>query len=1030
MPQNHLLRLPAYSIFTLWVVASLLEQRPCHAMPFDKLDTNTIASSNHHFQSSIKPILKRCCYECHEGSDPEAMFDLSIYGSHEEVAKGFQLWEVVVERVLSHEMPPEEYDAQPTDGERAKLAAWYQNLKEVESQRTAGDPGEVLVRRLNHAEYNRTIRDLTGHDLQPTKTFPIDPANTAGFDNSGESLTMSPALLNKYLAAARFVAEHLVLTPQGIAFAPHPVVTDTDRDKYCVKRIVNFYESLPTDYADYLFAAFKWKHLQNATKSEQNADQTLSDYAITQNLSEKYLNRIWNLLHQPVTAGGPIDWLQTRWNQLPNDLHPSQVENPRDTLVECQAIRDEIQQLRNKLTFEFPNLSIEGGNPGSQPFVLWKNRQYVAHRQLANTTRLRISATDANAPIDSNDTPPQDQITEPAAPLEQLLQLPKNADDREKVIQEFIQFCEVFPDALYLSERGRDYVSDNQKQDGERGRLLSAGFHSMMGYFRDDQPLYELVLNESQQLELDQLWDELNFVTNAPTRQYSGFLWFDRTDSRYMRDQEFDFARPENRAASEEDQIKKLGVLYREKAIRSNAGQSEIEAIDTFFEEINSQIRQVEQLQHLAKAKHLTAITEFAERAYRRPLDPQDEAAILDFYQERISHDLLSHEQAIEDTFVSILMSPYFCYHLELASESTQPESLNSFELANRLSYLLWSSQPDQELLDDANTIQTDSRPLLTKHVYRMIDDPKIEAWATEFGGHWLDFRQFQSHNSVDRERFPQFNSELRQAMFEEPIRLLTHFIKYDRPVTELILGDDTFVNLTLANHYGIERHRPDQEWTHIKNVSALGRGGLLGMAVFQTKNSPGLRTSPVKRGYWVVKQILGERIPPPPPDVPELPDNEAEFGELTIRQSLEVHRNHVSCAGCHQRFDSIGLAFEGYGPIGERRDRDLGGRLIETQVDFPAVAGKSPQIDQKGLQGLKEYLETYRMDQYIDTLCRKLLSYSLGRSLQLSDEPLVSDLKVLCLDKKAGFKTLLAEIVASPQFQTKRASIDIASSQ
>jgi len=201
-------------------------------------------------------------------------------------------------------------------------------------------------------------------------------------------------------------------------------------------------------------------------------------------------------------------------------------------------------------------------------------------------------------------------------------------------------------------------------------------------------------------------------------------------------------------------------------------------------------------------------------------------------------------------------------------------------------------------------------------------------------------------------------------------------------------------------------------------------------MAVFQTKNSPGLRTSPVKRGYWVVKQILGERIPPPPPDVPELPDNEAEFGELTIRQSLEVHRNHVSCAGCHQRFDSIGLAFEGYGPIGERRDRDLGGRLIETQVDFPAVGGKSPQIDQKGLQGLKEYLETYRMDQYIDTLCRKLLSYSLGRSLQLSDEPLVSDLKVLCLDKKAGFKTLLAEIVASPQFQTKRASIDIASSQ
>ena len=112
-------------------------------------------------------------------------------------------------------------------------------------------------------------------------------------------------------------------------------------------------------------------------------------------------------------------------------------------------------------------------------------------------------------------------------------------------------------------------------------------------------------------------------------------------------------------------------------------------------------------------------------------------------------------------------------------------------------------------------------------------------------------------------------------------------------------------------------------------------------MAVFQTKNSPGLRTSPVKRGYWVVKQILGERIPPPPPNVPELPDNEELMGQLTLRESLELHREHVSCAGCHQRFDTIGLAFEGYGPIGERRTHDLGGRLIETKVSFPIDDGK-----------------------------------------------------------------------------------------
>src|SRR4030095_15850393 len=149
--------------------------------------------------------------------------------------------------------------------------------------------------------------------------------------------------------------------------------------------------------------------------------------------------------------------------------------------------------------------------------------------------------------------------------------------------------------------------------------------------------------------------------------------------------------------------------------------------------------------------------------------------------------------------------------------------------------------------------------------------------------------------------------------------------------------ANDTFVNPVLAKHYGmVDLDFRSNEWRHVEDARHYGCGGLLPMSVFLTKNAPGLRTSPVKRGYWVVRRVLGEQIPPPPPKVPELPSDEGQLGDLTLRQVLDRHREDKNCAGCHARFDGIGLVFEGYGPIGERRTRDLGGRLVDTHAIFP----------------------------------------------------------------------------------------------
>ena len=372
----------------------------------------------------------------------------------------------------------------------------------------------------------------------------------------------------------------------------------------------------------------------------------------------------------------------------------------------------------------------------------------------------------------------------------------------------------------------------------------------------------------------------------------------------------------------------------------------------------------------------------------------------------------------MRDLVVSILMSPHFCYHApygEVGEQSVQP--IPDFELASRLSYFLWSSMPDEKLFQLASAGRLRDPDVLKAQATRMLRDPKARGLAIEFGGNWLGFRQFLSHTGVDRERFPQFDKQLQQSMFEEPVRFTLDVIQNNRSVLDFIRSDNTFVNATLAKHYGmpVPDQVDDRGWARVDDAGRYGRGGVLPMSVFLTKHSPGLRTSPVKRGYWVVRQLLGEYIPPPPPGVPELPEDEAELGELTLRETLAKHREHSSCAGCHDKFDSVGLAFEGYGPIGQGREQDLAGNPVDVAADFPDGSRR------EGVPGLKAYLLEQRREDFVDTVSRKLLSYALGRSLILSDEPLLTSMKEALGRHDDRFDSLVHTIVTSPQFLNRR---------
>ena len=789
---------PSFPARFVYLLATLAVGPGAHA--------TDLAAADDRFESMVQPFLKNNCLPCHGHDGPKGKLDLSVYTTARSVVKDYTAWGLVRDRLEAEEMPPAEARRQPTPEERRAVVDWIKTTLDSEALKTAGDPGLVLARRLSNAEFDYTICDLTGVDIRPTREFPVDPANQAGFDNSGESLAMSPALLKKYLAAARAVADHLVLKPSGFEFAPDPAVTETDRDKYCVRRIIDFYRRHEVDFARYFLAAWRWQH--RAALGRPHA--TLRDFAAEGGLSEKYLLTVWNALEDIWPVDSPMGELEALWVRLPAD-----VQKLEDVQRGCERMRNLVVRLRKKLEPRVGEMRARGISPGSQPFVLWRARELASRRR-------------------------------------------SGPDDTDS--GDVMEFCRVFPDAFVVSDRPPYF----DLKGGSQGRPLSAGFHLMQGYFRDDEPLYELVLDEASRRELDLLWRELDFVTGAPMRQYRDFIFFERAEPpRYMRESAFDFARSEDKDSISSAKIERLRDAYLAKACKTGVQTEALKAIETYFAEISLRIRQVELARRAAEPSHLQALLGFAERAGRRPLSPAERSDLLAFYRSLREESGLSHEDAIRDAVTSVLLAPQFAYRADLAEAGSGARPLRAFELASRLSYFLWSSMPDAELLSHAARGDLAQPSVLLGQTRRMLRDAKVRRFATEFAGNWLGFRRFEEHNAVDRERFPSFTNELRRAMYEEPIRLFVDVVSRDRSVLDLLYGSDTFVNPALARHYGMPISRKGKDdWVRVADANRFGRGGLLPMSVFLTASSPGLRTSPVKRGYWVVRKLLGERIP------------------------------------------------------------------------------------------------------------------------------------------------------------------------
>jgi hypothetical protein len=399
-------------------------------------------------------------------------------------------------------------------------------------------------------------------------------------------------------------------------------------------------------------------------------------------------------------------------------------------------------------------------------------------------------------------------------------------------------------------------------------------------------------------------------------------------------------------------------------------------------------------------------------RAYRRPVTASDVEPLLAFYREGKK---AGFDEGIERALRRLLVSPEFLFRVErdpVSAATGRAYRVNDIELASRLSFFLWSSIPDDTLLDLAERGQLSSPVVLSREVRRMLADPRADAFITNFAGQWLFLRNLDAAVPV-QSIFPDFDDGLRQSFRRETELFFDSIVREDRSAFDLLRANYTFLNERLAKHYGIANVKGNY-FRRVTLDNSSPRSGLLGQGAILTVTSYPDRTSPVVRGKWILENLLGTPPPPPLPNVPPLKPTNNEGAVLSMRQRMEQHRANPVCASCHAMMDPLGLSLENFDAVGGWRTLGESSAAIDAR-------GRAPDgTTFEGPAGLRDML--LHSDRFVPTLTEKMLTYALGRGLEYSDMPAVRAIVRDAAKNDYRVSALIAGIVQSPPFRMRRA--------
>jgi len=1072
--------------------------------------------------SAPADTFKEYCFECHGTDKPKA--ELSIerlvaQSSRTSMGESWQAWERIVEKLESGEMPPKEATLFPSDDERAAAAKWVRaSLKAYESEH-AGDPGHVTVRRLTSAEYAYALRDLTGIDVKVGIDASSDSVGGEGFANFGDVQFVQDQSVERYLEAAKQVAEHAVIGAGPLGF-----YTDTGKtglELSALNRIDQLYETKGfrvvsgeggrpfglERYGKALYVAWHYKH--RVALGEASA--TIRGLAAKEGITGRFAEHMWSVVNKPAT-GYPTRTTIESWKKLPA---PS--ADVPGSIAKARAGCDEIYKAlttwpswffargdlaaggagdESPLVFDDTTLNVTpthaytyvvapragrgrgaptppatgpskvylaftslNPTPGVTPVIIWRNPRIITRaappmgrgappataaapgrgrgplgavlstRPLRSVLPAEVAATFSfGSSPDGSALGPDDfattdtvsfSIDPPAAG--NVVEFHADAElgkDRNAVVR------------VMISDRAEGSTRDSLQRIFI-GDAASAGYRT----FRAGMAEYVALLppnshGEANPADKDPVPAPFDNTYNSP--EHDAFV----LKVKYQRNDTFftnNIVDGEDRARLEQAWndlfgswpyhdaylgmlADHFGLKLTSRAIR-DMGPAEIAALPVtvrpHVKSLRAHYDSVTRALTLAQPGHVADALTFANRAWRRPLTPAEQANLRAFYQRSRTEHNLDHDGAIRALIARVLVSPAFLYRVETVARGPE-KPLTGWEMASRMSFFLWSSIPDDELRRAAGAGELSNPTLLAAQVKRMTADPKARRLATEFFGQWLGFYHFDEYRGIDTGRFPDFTDEIKSSMYDEAISTFEFIVREQRPVKEILFADYAFLNKPLAKFYGVDRDvKSTDKVEKVDGANAFDRGGALRLGAVLTTTSAPLRTSPVKRGDWVLRRILGTPTPPPPADAGTIPADDQTFNGLTLRQRLAQHKRNATCAACHTRIDPLGFPLEGFDAVGRRRQTYPDGQPVDVTGEF------KDKTTILGAEGLLRYLQS-QDKKILTTLSRKMLGYALGRTVMASDRPLLAEMSAG--GGESSFAEMATKIVTSRQFRSRAA--------
>ncbi len=990
---------------------------------------------------SIEPLLSAKCYRCHGGEKTKGKVDLKVLAGDPKFGEKFELWNRVHETVEHGEMPPDEDDALDP-AEQQKITAWITRQQHVIAQEFSGDPGPVTMRRLTNAEYDRTIRDLTGHDYELAKQFQSEAGGGEGFSNIGDVMFLSPASIEKYLSAARQLVEHATVMPgTGIDFHDHRIgLRGPEQIKaHAQQGLYVWYQQkaaphLPGDTddmreGDYMLAA--WKHRHFKTPLEKLAKDA--------GLKVPFLQNWWNLVNSTEPKSRFLDLTRVRWRELPGPDAAKPNEVPEAVVKKIAVIEADHLSWNNQ---KKPGSGVQRRqqdadglrNYSMQSDVKGKSHVFLNIGDLGDGNAGDIALIHKiNVKLQKGSVEYFRWLEKHLAETKKALAAtppPANAAELKKQVEEFGKIRALFGKHPQEGRKIEPHVLAVAAPKVVKLPLPKTAVH-----VRAETRL------DMQNPEVDKATIQWDMTTGAPRDVKSimpGVLtiWKVRTEARSQTMRDFSVMKRAFPDMFERRLEAVAGNIYRSKGditvyyfsdeqlgqILGEKDKNELQAMKKDWRLV-SPSKLNDKLKQEFDGAMIWHLHQFASRAWRRTLTEADKAAVAGFYQTGLKGEL-DRESVAREVMVRILVSPHFLFKAETLPASSDADKLTltedgdlpltSWEVASRLSYFLWSSLPDWQLRKVAADGSLLKPEVLAAQTKRMLKDPRASALAHEFAGQWLKFSGFETEDGVNLEKYPEMTPQIRADMHREAVEFFTRLFLEDRKVSDVVVGETTFLNERLAKFYGI----PDVKGNEFRevNVAKHQRGGLLGMGAILTGTSRPNRTSPVLRGEYLYAVVLGKHSPPPPPDVPEL-DESAEKPS-SLREALMQHREDKACSVCHDRIDPLGFALESYDPIGRIRTAEGGG-----EIDDTGELKDGTVLD--GMAGLRKYFSG-NGEQFSRTFSRKLLGYALGREVLPSDTALIDAMQESLHENGGVVSALVSDIVTSRQFLNRRHELPV----